>query len=148
MHKKKELTNSRLKKSPTSAVVDGPPILRKTIAVGPLEPAAFCVAGGADVVARCRRWIAICCKLALLLGSFWHSCLVVIRSAIVLQLKLLKEVSCNSKCELRNSGRAFDLELVLANRRSNKPVVSAELQELLLSTWTQSSSTAIRPSSC
>ncbi len=77
-------------------------MLRNTIAVGPLEPAAFCVAGGVDVVARCRLWIAICCKLALLLGSLWHSCLVVIRSAMVLQLQLLKKMSCNYKCELRN----------------------------------------------
>lgn len=32
------LTKSRLKKSSTSSVVDGPPMLRNTIAVGPLEP--------------------------------------------------------------------------------------------------------------
>jgi hypothetical protein len=42
-------TNSLLKKSPTSSVVDGPPIFIKTIAVGPLELVAFCVTGGTGV---------------------------------------------------------------------------------------------------
>lgn len=42
-------TNKRLRKSPTSSVVDGPPMLRNTIAVGPFELAAFCVTGGAGV---------------------------------------------------------------------------------------------------
>lgn len=45
-------TKSRLKKSPTSSVVDGPPIFMKTIAVGPLDPAEFCVTGGVCIVAR------------------------------------------------------------------------------------------------
>lgn len=35
-------TNKRLKKPPTSSVVDGPPMFMKTIAVGPLEPTAGC----------------------------------------------------------------------------------------------------------
>jgi hypothetical protein len=34
------LTNSLLRKSPTSSVVDGPPIFRNTTAVGPLEAAS------------------------------------------------------------------------------------------------------------
>jgi hypothetical protein len=41
-----EHTNSLLKKSPTSSVVEGPPMFMKTIAVGPFEPAASCVTGG------------------------------------------------------------------------------------------------------
>lgn len=45
-------TKSRLKKSPTSSVVDGPPMFMKTIAVGPLDPAEFCVTGGVCIVAR------------------------------------------------------------------------------------------------
>lgn len=45
-------TKSRLKKSPTSSVVDGPPIFIKTIAVGPLDPTEFCVTGGVCIVAR------------------------------------------------------------------------------------------------
>ena len=42
-------TNNLLKKSSTSSVVEGPPIFMNTIAVGPLEPAAFCVTGGTAV---------------------------------------------------------------------------------------------------
>jgi hypothetical protein len=42
-------TNSLPRKSSTSAVVDGPPMFRKTIAVGPFEPAASCVTGGTAV---------------------------------------------------------------------------------------------------
>lgn len=42
-------TNKRLKKSPTSSTVEGPPILRNTIAVGPFEPTEFCVTGGTGV---------------------------------------------------------------------------------------------------
>lgn len=42
-------TNNLLRKSPTSSVVDGPPIFIKTIAVGPFEPVEFCVTGGATV---------------------------------------------------------------------------------------------------
>lgn len=45
-------TKSRLKKSPTSSVVDGPPMFMNTIAVGPLDPAEFCVTGGVCIVAR------------------------------------------------------------------------------------------------
>lgn len=48
-------TNSLLKKSSTSFVVDGPPIFKKTMAVGPFDPVAFCVTGG-TVVARPLRW--------------------------------------------------------------------------------------------
>lgn len=40
-------TKSLLRKSPTSSVVDGPPMFMKTMAVGPLEPAALWVTGGA-----------------------------------------------------------------------------------------------------
>jgi len=39
-------TNKLLKKSPTSPVVDGPPIFINTIAVGPLELVASWVTGG------------------------------------------------------------------------------------------------------
>ena len=42
-------TNNRYKKSPTSSNVDGPPMFKKTIAVGPFDPAAFCVTGGTGV---------------------------------------------------------------------------------------------------
>lgn len=42
-------TNSLLRKSSTSLVVDGPPMFRKTIAVGPSEPVASCVTGGTAV---------------------------------------------------------------------------------------------------
>ena len=42
-------TKSLLKKSPTSSVVDGPPMFMKTIAVGPLELVASCVTGGTGV---------------------------------------------------------------------------------------------------
>jgi hypothetical protein len=53
------LTKSLLKKPPTSSSVDGPPMLRKTMAVGPLEPVASWVTGGAGVagVARCLCWL-------------------------------------------------------------------------------------------
>ena len=46
-------TNNLLRKSPTSSVVEGPPIFMKTIAVGPLEDVAFCVTGG-TIVAMLR----------------------------------------------------------------------------------------------
>lgn len=45
-------TKSRLKKSPTSSVVEGPPMFIKTIAVGPLDPTESCVTGGVCIVAR------------------------------------------------------------------------------------------------
>jgi hypothetical protein len=51
-------TNSLLKKSPTSSVVDGPPMFMKTIAVGPLELVASCVTGGTGV-ANDRNWPAL-----------------------------------------------------------------------------------------
>lgn len=40
------LTNNLLRKSPTSPVVEGPPMFMNTMAVGPLEPVASCVIGG------------------------------------------------------------------------------------------------------
>ena len=49
-------TNSRLRKSPTSSVVDGPPIFMNTMAVGPFEPIAFCVTGGTTVA-----WFLVHC---------------------------------------------------------------------------------------
>lgn len=45
-------TNKRLKKSPTSSVVEGPPMFMKTMAVGPFDPAEFCVTGGLCTEAR------------------------------------------------------------------------------------------------
>jgi hypothetical protein len=48
-----EPTKSRLRKEPTSSVVEGPPMFMNTIAVGPMEPADDCVTGGAWVV-TCR----------------------------------------------------------------------------------------------
>jgi hypothetical protein len=51
-------TKSLLKKSPTSSVVDGPPMFMKTIAVGPLEVVASCVTGGTGV-ANDRNWSAL-----------------------------------------------------------------------------------------
>ena len=51
-------TKSLLKKSPTSSVVDGPPMFMKTIAVGPLELVASCVTGGTGV-ANDRNWSAL-----------------------------------------------------------------------------------------
>lgn len=45
-------TNKRLKKSPTSSVVEGPPMFIKTMAVGPFDPAEFCVTGGLFTEAR------------------------------------------------------------------------------------------------
>jgi hypothetical protein len=53
-----ELTNNLLRKSPTSFVVDGPPMFMKTIAVGPFEPVASCVTGGARVSAA---KLFLCC---------------------------------------------------------------------------------------
>ncbi len=50
-------TKSLLKKSPTSSVVDGPPIFMNTIAVGPFELVASCVTGGTGV-ANDRNWFA------------------------------------------------------------------------------------------
>ena len=38
-------TKRRLRKSPTSSTVDGPPMFRNTMAVGPLEPSEFWVTG-------------------------------------------------------------------------------------------------------
>lgn len=56
-----EHTKSRLRKSWTSSVVDGPPMFMKTIAVGPFEPAEFCVTGGVCTVARHLAvvWVAL-----------------------------------------------------------------------------------------
>lgn len=51
-------TNSRLKKSPTSSVVDGPPIFINTIAVGPFEDVPLWVTGGTDV-ATDRDWYMV-----------------------------------------------------------------------------------------
>jgi len=45
----RRLTNSLLRKSPTSSVVDGPPMFMNTIAVGPLDDVMSCVTGGATV---------------------------------------------------------------------------------------------------
>ncbi len=42
-------TKSLLKKSPTSSVVDGPPMFMNTIAVGPFELVASWVTGGTGV---------------------------------------------------------------------------------------------------
>jgi hypothetical protein len=42
-------TNNLLRKSPTSPVVEGPPIFISTIAVGPLEDVASWVTGGTAV---------------------------------------------------------------------------------------------------
>jgi hypothetical protein len=42
-------TKSLLRKSPTSSVVDGPPIFMNTIAVGPFELVESCVTGGTGV---------------------------------------------------------------------------------------------------
>ena len=42
-------TNNLLRKSPTSPVVEGPPIFIKTIAVGPLDEVASCVTGWTTV---------------------------------------------------------------------------------------------------
>lgn len=78
-------TNSRLRKSPTSPVVEGPPMLRNTIAVGPLDPVASCVTGGTWVasVRECdgiRRDIAAGARVAevspraKLSGSFVQGC--------------------------------------------------------------------------
>lgn len=51
-------TKSLLRKSPTSSVVDGPPIFMNTIAVGPFELVASCVTGGAGV-ANDRNWFVL-----------------------------------------------------------------------------------------
>lgn len=48
-------TNNRLRKSPTSSVVDGPPIFMKTIAVPSLDRAEFDVTGRAVVAMPCLR---------------------------------------------------------------------------------------------
>ena len=50
----KRLTNSRLRKSPTSPVVDGPPIFMKTTAVGPFEPLVSWSFGEAAVASDLR----------------------------------------------------------------------------------------------
>lgn len=42
-----DLTKSLDRKSPTSSVVDGPPMFMKTIAVGPFELVASWLTGGA-----------------------------------------------------------------------------------------------------
>ena len=52
-----ERTKRRPRKSPTSSVVEGPPILSNTMAVGPLDPVASCVTGCVVAVARHLRWI-------------------------------------------------------------------------------------------
>ena len=52
------LTNSLLRKSPTSPVVEGPPMFMNTIAVGPLEPVLSWVTGGTTVAMDC------CCEAA------------------------------------------------------------------------------------
>jgi hypothetical protein len=54
----RRLTKSLLRKSPTSSVVDGPPIFMNTIAVGPFELVASCVTGGTGV-ANPRNWSAL-----------------------------------------------------------------------------------------
>lgn len=51
-------TKRLLRKSPTSSVVDGPPIFMKTIAVGPFDPVESCVTGGTGV-ANERNWFAL-----------------------------------------------------------------------------------------
>jgi hypothetical protein len=51
-------TKSLLRKSPTSFVVDGPPMFMNTIAVGPFELVASCVTGGTGV-ANDRNWFAL-----------------------------------------------------------------------------------------
>jgi len=53
-----KLTNNLLRKSPTSAVVEGPPMFIKTMAVGPLEPVLSWVTGGTTVAMDC------CCEAA------------------------------------------------------------------------------------
>src|SRR5512140_1440830 len=55
--RRKMPTKSLLRKSPTSSTVDGPPMLRKTMAVGPCEPALFCVTGYVGVASHRR-----CCR--------------------------------------------------------------------------------------
>lgn len=42
-------TNNLLRKSPTSLVVEGPPMFMNTMAVGPLGDVASCVTGGTTV---------------------------------------------------------------------------------------------------
>ena len=44
-----EYTNNLLRKSPTSLVVEGPPMFMKTMAVGPLDDVASWVTGGTTV---------------------------------------------------------------------------------------------------
>jgi len=48
-------TNNLLRKSPTSSVVDGPPMFMKTIAVGPFEPTKPRDTSGTEVVKVRRR---------------------------------------------------------------------------------------------
>jgi hypothetical protein len=51
-------TKSRLRKSPTWSVLDGPPMFMNTMAVGPLEDGASCATGGA-IDASDRRWLRL-----------------------------------------------------------------------------------------
>ena len=51
------LTNSLLRKSPTSSVVEGPPMFMNTIAVGPFEEVASCMTGGTTVAIALLRGI-------------------------------------------------------------------------------------------
>lgn len=77
-------TKSRLKKSPTSLSVEGPPMLRKTMAVGPLEPVASCVTGWTGV-ARFLAWLLSCETrgAAALLDSPLENCCVVSLNAML-----------------------------------------------------------------
>lgn len=59
----RELTNNLLRKSPTSSVVEGPPIFMKTIAVGPLDDVASWVTWG-TIVAIDRIWHCGCFEIA------------------------------------------------------------------------------------
>ena len=59
----RELTNNLLRKSPTSSVVEGPPMFMKTIAVGPLDDVASWVTGG-TIVAIDRIWHCGCFEIA------------------------------------------------------------------------------------
>jgi len=55
-----QLTNSLLRKSPTSSVVDGPPMFMKTMAVGPFEDVASWVTGGTTVAIDLLDEMAFC----------------------------------------------------------------------------------------
>lgn len=57
------LTNNLLRKSPTSSVVEGPPMFMKTIAVGPLDDVASWVTGGTTVAIN-RIWHRGCFDVA------------------------------------------------------------------------------------